>query len=215
MPDRADIPRPTVKRLSLYLREIEQRLAAGCRTISSRELGASLGITDTQVRKDLSHFGQIGRSGVGYQSVQLIHAMRRLLGLDRTWKAVLIGAGNIGRALLAYPQFVERGFHIVAAFDQDPSLAGTAAEGVPIHELDSLLDFIADHDVQIGILAVPAEAAQGVAELLVEAGIQGILNFAPTRLLVPVGVISVDLSRSLEMLAYQISSGDIGQVEME
>ena len=211
MTDRADIPRPTVKRLSLYLREVERRIDAGAITISSRQIGESLGIADTQVRKDLGHFGQIGKSGIGYQAGNLVATLRRILGLDRSWRAILVGAGNIGRALLAYPHFGERGFHILAAFDQDSRIVGQNLDGIEVHSIDELASYVAEHDVQLGLVAVPGDAAQGVAERLVDAGVQGILNFAPTRLRVSAGVVSVDLSRSLEMLAFQVARGLTGE----
>ncbi|MEE2906601.1 MAG: redox-sensing transcriptional repressor Rex [Planctomycetota bacterium] len=211
MPERSDIPRPTVKRLSLYLREAERRIEAGATTISSRELGESMDIAGTQVRKDLGHFGQIGKSGIGYQASNLVATLRRILGLDRSWRAIVIGVGNIGRALLAYPQFAQRGFHIMAAFDQDLAIVGQELGGIEVRSMDSLIDFVAEQDVHLGLVAVPGEAAQQVAEQLVEAGIKGILNFAPTRLHVPVGVVSVDLSRSLETLAFQVTRGLTGE----
>ncbi|MCH2133887.1 MAG: redox-sensing transcriptional repressor Rex [Phycisphaerales bacterium] len=215
MVDRTDIPRPTVKRLSFYLREAERRMESGATTISSRQLGEALDIADTQVRKDLGHFGQIGRSGIGYQAQNLVMTLRRILGLDRRWNAILLGAGNIGRALLAYPPFAERGFRILAAFDKRSEVVGQEFEGVMVHSVDELGDFVAENDVHLGLVAVPAEAAQGVAEQLVDAGVRGILNFAPTRLHVAAGVVSVDLSRSLEMLAFQVSQGLTGEATLE
>ena len=215
MVDRSDIPRPTVKRLSLYLREAERRVAAGATNLSSRQLGDALDIADTQVRKDLGHFGQIGRSGIGYQTINLVNTLRAILGLNREWPTILVGAGNIGRALLAYPAFVERGFEILAAFDQQEQVVGESIGGIEVHHIDTLIDFVKEHEVQIGVVAVPDEAAQHVAEQLVEAGVQGILNFAPTRLHVPAGVVSVDLSRSLEMLAFQVAAGLTGESSAE
>ena len=215
MVDRTDIPRPTVKRLSLYLREVERQIDSGATTISSRQLGDALDIADTQVRKDLGHFGQIGRSGIGYQARNLVSMLRRILGLDRSWNAILLGAGNIGRALLAYPPFAERGFRILAAFDKRPDVVGLVIEGVEVHSVSDLADFVSDHDVHLGLVAVPVEAAQEVAEQLVAAGVRGILNFAPTRLHVAAGVVSVDLSRSLEMLAFQVSRGLTGEATVE
>ncbi|MDG2423303.1 MAG: redox-sensing transcriptional repressor Rex [Phycisphaerales bacterium] len=215
MPDRADIPRPTVKRLSLYLREAERQIEGGATTISSRQLGAAMDIAGTQVRKDLGHFGQIGKPGIGYQASNLVITLRRILGLDRTWRAVVVGAGNIGRAILGYPHFARRGFHIVAAFDQNEAVVGTDLAGIEIRSMESLPDFVSDQDVHLGLVAVPVESAQQVAEQLVEAGVKGILNFAPTRLMVPVGVVSVDLSRSMETLAFQVSRGLTGEFSLD
>ena len=211
MTDRSEIPWPTVKRLSLYLREAERRIEAGATTVSSRQLGEANDIAGTQVRKDLGHVGQIGKSGIGYQATNLVMTLRRILGLNRSWRAVVVGVGNIGRAILGYPQFSQRGFHVIAAFDQNQAVVGEKIGGVEVHGMEALIDFIENEDIHLGLLAVPSEVSQQVAELLVEAGIKGILNFAPNRLLVPVGVVSVDLSRSLEMLAFQVSSGLTGE----
>ena len=205
MTDRIEIPRPTVKRLSLYLREVERRLSAGSVTISSRQLGDALNIADTQIRKDLGHFGQIGRSGVGYQAQDLAATLRQILGLDRSWPTVLVGAGNIGQALLAYPPFALRGFKILAAFDRSPEVIGQEFEGVLVHSMEVMETFVREQQIHLGLVAVPSEAAQEVAGQLVRYGVRGILNFAPTRLDIDAGVVSVDLSRSLEMLAFQVS----------
>ena len=215
MTDRSDIPWPTVKRLSLYLREAERQIEAGAKTISSRQLGAAMNIAATQVRKDLGHFGQIGKSGIGYQASNLVATLRRILGLNRSWKAIVVGVGNIGRAILGYPQFAQRGFHIVAAFDQNQEIVGQKLGGVEILGMESLIEFVEAEDIHLGLLAVPDEVAQQVADLLVEAGVNGILNFAPTRLLVPVGVVSVDLSRSMEMLAFQVARGLTGEMALD
>ena len=215
MSDRIEIPRPTVKRLSLYLREVERRIAAGSVTISSRQIGEALSIADTQIRKDLGHFGQIGRSGIGYQARDLARTLRRILGLDRSWSTVLVGAGNIGQALLAYPPFALRGFQILAAFDQSPAIVGKTFEGILVRGMGELESFVREQDIHLGLVAVPADAAQEVANRLVQYGVRGILNFAPTRLDVAAGVVSVDLSRSLELLAFQVSQGLLGEVALD
>src|SRR5262245_44300564 len=124
MPQRARIPRPTVKRLSLYLRELEALAGRSQETISSKQLGDALGLTDAQVRKDLACFGQFGHPGVGYRVPDLIGQLRRILGTDHKWHAAVVGAGNIGRALMAYPRFIRKGFDIVAVFDSDPKVVG-------------------------------------------------------------------------------------------
>ena len=210
MPNQPPIPRPTIKRLSHYLRALDSYLAQGRSTISSRQLGQAIGITDAQVRKDLGNFGQLGQPGIGYAVTALRAELRRILKIDRTWNAVVIGVGNIGRAILSYPHFAGRGFNVVAAFDADDRRVGESIGEVRVRSMDDLPAAIAELDVRIGILTVPADAAQSVAEEMTAAGIQGILNFAPVR--IDVGdaaeVTSVDLSRSLEQLAYQVAAAD-------
>lgn len=203
------IPRPTAKRLSLYLRELESRDDAPPRTISSRQLGQSLGLTDAQVRKDLACFGQFGHPGVGYHYNELITELRRILGTDRRWKAVLVGSGNIGRAVLSYGRLAGKGFEVCAALDVDPAIVGRTVHGVTVRSIDELTAVVTESEAEIGLLAVPAEAAQPTADALVAAGIRGILNFAPVRLQVPdeVPIVSVDLTVSLEQLAFKITLG--------
>ena len=208
MSDKIEIPRPTVKRLSLYLREAERLIDSGSSTISSRRLGEKLGIAATQVRKDLGHFGQIGQSGIGYHATNLVDTLRQVLGLNQEWKAIVIGAGNIGRALLAYPQFSQRGFHILAAFDEDQNVTGEILNGIEVHPMEALENFIEQRGIQLALVAVPESSAQEVAERLVKAGVHGILNFAPTRLHLNASVVSVDLSRSMETLAFQVAHGN-------
>ena len=176
------IPRPTARRLSLYLREVQLRLAEGSRRVSSRQLGESLGLADTQVRKDLHWCGPFGGSGVGYDAIALRDRLRAVMGLNQTWNAVLVGAGNIGRALLGYGRFEGEGFRIVGLFDKSKSLVGKRVGGVTVRPLGDLPKVIAEHGARIGIIAVPREAAQEVGRLLVEAGVSGILNFAPARI---------------------------------
>ena len=211
MSDRNDIPRPTVKRLSLYLREAERLIESGAMTISSRKLGEKLGIAATQIRKDLGHFGQIGKSGIGYHAINLVSTLREVLGLNHNWRAIVVGAGNIGRALLAYPQFSQRGFHILAAFDEDQDVAGEVLNGISVYSMETLEEYIGREDIQLALVAVPDAAAQPVAERLVAAGVQGILNFAPIRLHLDAAVVSVDLSRSMETLAFQVAHGTQGE----
>jgi redox-sensing transcriptional repressor len=215
MPDRANIPRPTAKRLSLYLRELEARVDQERSTISSKELGAALGLTDAQVRKDLACFGQFGHPGVGYKVGELTNQLRKILGTDRRWSAAIVGAGNIGRALVPYGRFGGKGFDIVAVFDRDPAVVGTKVGGQQVRPLDELAAVVREKEVKIGIVAVPADGAQAVCDLLIEAGVLGVLNFAPIRLDVHdrVSVVSVDLSLSLEQLAFQVSLGLTGSLD--
>jgi len=204
------IPAPAIRRLSLYLRQLETFDGNKRRTVSSRVLGQALGLTDAQVRKDLAYFGQFGHPGIGYRVPELIQRVRRILGTDKKAKVLLVGAGNLGRALISYRGFGKRGFDIVAVFDNDRSKVGKETpppNSVRIRGLDDLSAVVRSHGIRVGILAVPADAAQGVADVMVGAGIRGILNFAPVTLHVgpEVGVASVDLAVQLEQLAFQVS----------
>ena len=206
MPPPTGIPRPTVQRLSLYLRELDIAEAEGRHTISSSTIARAFGFTDAQVRRDLGCLGQTGRPGVGYQTDFLAKRIRGALSLDRTWNLAIVGTGKIGSALMRYPRFAGGGFKIVAAFDADPELAGTIIADDEVLPLERLTEVGSAGDIQLAVLAVPAEYAQGVAENLVSAGIRGILNFAPTRLKVNIPVEPIDLSRALEQLAFRVSS---------
>lgn len=212
---RQKIPKPTVKRLSLYLRELEARSEAGIQTISSKQLGAALGLTDAQVRKDLACFGQFGHPGIGYSIEELTGQLRRILGTDRNWNACVVGAGKIGRAVMGYQRFRRKGFEIVAVFDSDPKVVGTMTDGHRIRPMKDLAKLVREREIRIGIIAVPAEGAQDVADCLIEAGVTGILNFAPVRLDVhdAVAVNDVDFSVSLEQLAFQVSLGLTGPLD--
>lgn len=207
------IPGPTVRRLSLYLRELENILESGARTVSSRQLGHVLGLTDAQVRKDLAYFGQFGQAGVGYDVEALIHEVRRILGTDRPWNVCLVGVGNLGRALLSYRGFARKQFQIVAAFDSDPALVGKSlpvAGDLIVHPMDDLARVVRTMGVRVGLLCVPASAAQAVAEQMVAAGIEGILSFAAMSLALPPQAesIGVDLAVHLEQLSYRLTARD-------
>src|SRR5262245_59243727 len=158
-------------RFSLYLRHLETLVREGIVKVSSSLLGEALGITDAQVRKDLAWLGSLGHPGIGYVTEELIEAIRRLLGVDRTWLAALVGVGNLGRALLRYRGFSQRGFRMVALFDLDPDKVGTLIEGLPVHDARSIPKVIAETGAELGLLALPSEAAQPVADALVAAGI--------------------------------------------
>lgn len=201
-------PKAVVGRVSLYLRQLEGFQRQGQDTVSSNQLGSSLGINDAQVRKDLAFFGQFGYPGIGYRIEELIPALRRILGIDRVWPTAMIGLGNLGRALIKYRGFRSRGFHIVALFDNDPKKVGQTHAGLVVRPLDEIPDAASEHGIRLAILTVPAEAAQRVADLLVGCGIRGILNFAPITLSVPdnVSIVAVDLSIQLEHLAYRVQN---------
>jgi redox-sensing transcriptional repressor len=202
-------PKAVVGRVSLYLRQLESFQRQGTATISSSQLGAALGINDAQVRKDLAFFGQFGYPGIGYRIEELSAALRRILGIDRPWPTALIGLGNLGRALIKYRGFRNRGFQIVAVFESDPKKVGQSHAGLTVRPIDDLARAVAELGIELAILTVPADAAQRVADQVVASGIAGILNFAPTTLATPPGVsiVAVDLSVQLEHLAYKVQSG--------
>ena len=206
------LSRASVQRLSLYLRQLEGLLRDGTKKVSSGSLGVTLGLTDAQVRKDLAALGHLGHPGLGYLVPELAAAIRRVLGIDHEWAVALVGVGNLARALLRYHGFVERGFRIVALFDADPSKFGQRIDGLEIHSIERITEVIAASGAQLGVLTVPSDAAQTVADALVAAGIHGLLNFAPGVLRVPSGVslVSVDLTVQLEQLAFlvQLSGGE-------
>jgi redox-sensing transcriptional repressor len=198
------IPEKTVTRLSIYLRCLEELEAAGVTSISSGQLAERFGLNSAQVRKDLAYFGQFGVRGLGYYIAELKHNLERILGLKQDWEVALVGVGNLGSALIAYKGFQARGFKIGMAFDADPGKVGQVVGDVQIMEVTKLIQAVRRKKVKIAVLAVPAGAAQGAADVLVEAGVTAILNFAPTQLTVPEGVKvqNVDLSVLLKTLSY-------------
>ncbi len=205
-----NIPAPAARRLSLYLRQLETFLANDRQTISSRQLGEALSVSDAQVRKDLAYFGQFGRPGIGYRVPEMILRVRRILGTDKVAGILLVGVGNLGRALLSFRGFTKRGFEIVAAFDNNPAKIGLTIDGLRRIRVQNVSDLTATaraQSVRVGILAVPASAAQAVADAMVAAGVRGILNFAPVRLVVApdVAVSSVDLAVHLEQLSFRLN----------
>jgi redox-sensing transcriptional repressor len=201
------IPNPAVRRLSLYLRQLETYGRKDRRTVSSKQLGESLGLTDAQVRKDLAYFGQFGHPGIGYRVDDLIGQLRKILGTDRTWNVMLVGAGNIGRALSSYRGFNNKGFKLVAVFDKDPAKVGKKLGPFVIQSFDELAGVVGRHAIKLAIIAVPAEAAQDVADQLVAAGVRGVLNFAPCSITVPpdVALNTVDVAVALEQLSFQVN----------
>jgi redox-sensing transcriptional repressor len=212
-PDNTNTAKPSrasVGRLSLYLRRLEGLLREGTTKVSSSVLGDALGVTDAQVRKDLAYLGNLGHPGIGYSALDLIAAIRRALGIDRDWPTALVGVGNLARALLRYQGFIERGFRFVALFDADPAKIGQRIEDLSVHPLEAMPKVVADTKAELGVLTVPSEAAQSVAEALAAAGIRGMLNFTPQVLRLPpeVSLVSVDLTVQLEQLAFLVQMGD-------
>lgn len=203
------IAESTVRRLSLYLRFLEDFEARGQQTVSSDELAHQGGTTSAQVRKDLSFFGSFGKRGLGYSVPELATQLRTILGLGREWKVAVIGAGKIGSALVQYRGFRQRGFDVVAVYDNDPAVIGRRWNGLVVRDVrefatrdEPLPDII--------VLAVPAEQAQSVADFVVRRGVKAILNFASAPLVVPddVAVKSVNMAMELETLSYSLVNRD-------
>lgn len=200
----------TVRRLSAYLRFLEDFEGRGLRTISSDELAQRGGTTSAQVRKDLSFFGSFGKRGLGYSVPELAVRLREILGLGRKWKVIIIGAGKIGAALVAYRGFRQRGFHILAAYDASADKVGKALEGIPVRDISHLEKDVSKDPPDIAVVTVPSENAQAVVDRVVRAGIKAILNFAPIQLQVPpdVTVKTVNMAMELEGLAFALTNRD-------
>jgi redox-sensing transcriptional repressor len=202
------IAESTVRRLSLYLRFLENFEAQGHTTISSAELARRGGTTSAQVRKDLSFFGSFGKRGLGYPVGELARRLRDILGLDRTYRVVLVGAGRIGGALVQYPGFRQRGFNVSAIYDSDAKKVGSRWNGLVVRDVNHLGTELKKEPVDIAIVVTPAEAAQDVADKLVHAGVKAILNFAPIQLSVPNDVVvkSVNMALELETLSFALAN---------
>lgn len=202
------IAESTVRRLSLYLRFLEDFEKDGRPTISSGELAKHGGTTSAQVRKDLSFFGSFGTRGLGYDTKELTAHLRKILGLTRPWRVVIVGAGKIGAALAQYPGFHERGFDVVGIYDTDPKRIGHELDGVRIADVASLATDIRRLHAEIAVLAVPPAVAQSVATTLAEGGVHAILDFSTAPLQVPksVHVRSVDLALELEVLSFALAN---------
>ena len=207
---RRQIPDVCVERLSHYVRELARLNQRGVGFVSSRRLAEHLRLTDAQVRRDLSYFGQFGTSGRGYEVPRLQAALGRILGIEgHIWNVALAGVGNLGSALLAYRGFKERGFEFRIAVDASPQTVGRVVEGITVQPSDQLERLVRQHEINIGIIAVPTDVAQPVCDQFVEAGVRAIVNFAPARLEVPatVRLRSVDLAIELEALAFYLGNG--------
>jgi len=198
------IPDATVARLPVYLRALYSLADHGVATVSSEELAAAAGVNSAKLRKDLSHLGSYGTRGVGYDVDYLIYQVSRELGLTQDWPVLIVGAGNLGRALANYGGFASRGFRIAALVDADPAVVGTVIARHTVRSAADIEDVIERFDVSIGVIATPAAVAQNVCDRLVASGVTSILNFAPVVLNVPSGVDvrKVDLSIELQILAF-------------
>ncbi len=203
------IAESTVRRLSLYLRFLEEFESRGQTTVSSGELARSGGTTSAQVRKDLSFFGSFGKRGLGYAVKDLIQSIREILGLEHPWPVVIIGAGKIGAALAQYRGFTARGFHVVGVYDSDPHKVGLKLDNLTVRHDRELEADIAKHKPRIAVLAVPGDAAQPIVDRVVAAGLHAILSFAPAPLHAPSGVTirAVNMATELEILAYSLTHG--------
>lgn len=182
------IPDIVVGRLPIYLRALNFLTAEGREITSSQELGDRLGISSAQIRKDLSHFGEFGKQGTGYEIQFLREQLLRILQVDRLWDVVLVGAGDLGHALVHYGGFEGRGFRIIAVFDNNPAKIGEKLGALTIQDVSQLGDVVRAHKIQMAIIATPASAAQSVVEVLLGAGIRAILNYAPITVTVPSGI---------------------------
>jgi redox-sensing transcriptional repressor len=201
-----EIPDIVIGRLPLYLRALNQLVQQGQAITSSHELGHQLGISSAQIRKDLSHFGEFGKQGTGYQISHLQAQLKQILQVNREWSMIVVGAGDLGRALAHYGGFVERGFRVVGVFDNDTQKIGTGSGDLKVRDIHELSDFLHQHSVRIAMLAVPGNVAQTVCDTLVNAGVRAILNYAPITLIVPenVHVQYIDPVMHLQRMTYYL-----------
>lgn len=202
------IPDIVIGRLPIYLRALTQLSQQGHEITSSHELGQRLGISSAQIRKDLSHFGEFGKQGTGYQISHLQAQLKQILQVDREWPMVVVGAGDLGRAIAHYGGFIERGFRVTAIFDNDPKIVGTGSPNLKVMDIASLKNFVRNQHVRIAVIAVPAQFAQQVCDDLIDAGIRAILNYAPITLTVPenVHVQYIDPVTDLQRMTYYLES---------
>ena len=200
----------TVRRLSLYLRFLEESAQRGVVTISSDELARRGGTTSAQVRKDLSFFGSFGKRGLGYSVPELTDSLREILGLRREWRVIIVGAGKIGTALAQYRGFRQRGFRVIAVYDRDPKKVGTQWDSMIVRDMATIVEDIAREEPDIAVLTTPGEEAQAVVNQLIGAGIRALLNFAPVQLQVPADVTlkNVNMAMELEGLSFALTNRD-------
>jgi redox-sensing transcriptional repressor len=201
-----DIPEVVVERLPIYARALQQLASQGREVVSSQDLGDQLGVTPAQIRKDLSYFGRFGKQGRGYNIRRLLDELRQILGLEHQWTMALVGVGQLGRAILHYGGFAPQGFHITAAFDNDPNTVGQRIGNLVIQNVGVLPQALQEHHVDIGIVAVPAAQAQAMIDLLVSSGVRAVLNYAPIAAHVPkdVHVRHIDPVLSLQSMTFYV-----------
>lgn len=202
------IPEATIIRLSVYSRYLTEVDRKGIITISSGDIAEGVGVSPAQVRKDLAYFGEFGTRGVGYNVKDLRRHILKILGLSVDWSVSLVGVGNLGQALSSYKGFRERGFIITSIFDNDPDKIGTMVNGVEVMPVERLEEVVKQNRTQIGIISVPSAVAQDITDMLVRAGVQAILNFAPGVLNVPpeIELRNVDLAVNLEVLTFNVGA---------
>lgn len=207
-----EIPEVVINRLPVYARALAELAARGETVVSSQALGELLDVTPAQIRKDLSYFGRFGKQGRGYNVASLLNKLREILGIDRQWRLCLVGVGRLGEAIAEYGGFGPQGFEIVAAFDASPDVVGRQVGGVIIHDIEELDTFLRSARVDIGIVAVPASAAQGVVDKLVEAGIRAILNYAPITAHVPrdVSIRHIDPVLAMQSMTFYVKRAEPG-----
>ena len=201
-----EIPEVVINRLPVYARALADLAAAGTTVVSSQALGEMLDVTPAQIRKDLSYFGRFGKQGRGYHVPSLLATLRSILGIDRSWRVALVGVGRLGQAIAEYNGFAPQGFRVVAIFDSDPKVIGQQLAGVTVEPSATLEDYLRANPVDIGIVAVPAFAAQEVVDRLVYGGVRAILNYAPMTPLVPPGVTvrNVDPVLAMQSMTFYI-----------
>ncbi len=207
MGSKASIPDIVIGRLPIYLRALDRLIQEEEEYTSSHELGERLGISSAQIRKDLSHFGEFGKQGTGYNVQYLYEQIRHILKVDREWLVAVVGVGDLGRAIANYRGFQARGFRIAALFDSDPKTVGERVGALEVLPMDRLADEIRRQGIRIAMIAVPAEEAQAVAERLLEAGVSALLNYAPITLTVPNGVRVqyIDPAAHLQHMTYYLT----------
>ena len=200
------VPAIVIGRLALYLRALTQLVAEGRHVTSSQELSEKLGFSSAQIRKDLSYFGEFGKQGTGYEIEFLEQSLKEILQVHHVWDMALVGAGDLGRALANYNGFEARGFRITAIFDSDPEKIGTTIGNWNVLPMETLCEFVREKKIALGIIAVPANAAQQVADELIKGGVRAILNYAPTTLSVPpkIKVFHIDPVAGLQSMTYYL-----------
>jgi redox-sensing transcriptional repressor len=202
------IPAPTIERLALYSRPLEALLGGATPVISSEKLASLCGVNPAQVRKDLAYFGEFGVRGVGYDIGDLLRAIKKILATDRQWKLCIVGMGHLGCALIQNENFLKRGYLFVAAFDSDPAKKGeTLPSGLVIHSMQNLKEVVHSFEIDIGVITTPPQSARRVADMLMDAGVSAILNFAPIQIRSPKCCVieNVDFTVRLENLAYHLT----------